>query len=162
LATSSWRWLELLASKKSTREWTIGGDEKDSAVPILNGANYNIWKLKMKAYLQSKEIWSVTSGNWESPNKYIQEEVEIPESKGKDGKVIPASKVMQDKLDQINPEWCQWDTADDKAMGSMSLRMAPSPLNLVKDSAEDTWNSIAAQFGGAGAAGIFVDYKAAN
>jgi hypothetical protein len=92
---------------------------------MLNGSNYNIWKIKMKAYLQSKEIWSVVNGNWICPNKYVQEEVTIPEKKAQDGTVIPAHRAKKDKKDELNPEWRQWDTADDKALGSMTLKMAP-------------------------------------
>ena len=52
-----------------------------------------------------------------------------------------------------------WDTADEKALGIIQLKMADKLQYLVKNTAAATWDNIKAQFDVAGPAAIFVDFK---
>jgi hypothetical protein len=52
-----------------------------------------------------------------------------------------------------------WDTADEKALGIMQLRIADKLQYLVKNTARATWENIKKQFDVSGPAAVFVDFK---
>src|SRR6266568_5138126 len=71
MSKSGWPELVAMADGKNAGH-TIGGDE-DKNIPVLNGMNWQVWKFKMRAYLQSKECWLIVDGTKSKPCKWEQE-----------------------------------------------------------------------------------------
>src|SRR5487761_1599392 len=74
----------------------------DKYVPELDGSNYQLWSRKMKAYLQSMDLWHIVSGLTPHP--------------------VPAAAVATpEEATQI----LNWDISDERAQGTITLRLAP-------------------------------------
>src|SRR5487761_1453758 len=74
----------------------------DKYVPELDGSNYQLWSCKMKAYLQSMDLWHIVSGLTPRP--------------------VPAAAVATpEEATQI----LNWDISDERAQGTITLRLAP-------------------------------------
>jgi len=65
----------------------------DKYVPVLDRGNYQDWKRKMQAYLQSIDLWLVVNGTWTCP---------VP--------AIPTAPT-NDETESIN----RWDALDKRA-----------------------------------------------
>src|SRR5487761_747685 len=74
----------------------------DKYIPELDGSNYQLWSCKMKAYLQSIDLWHIVSGLTPRP--------------------VPAAAVAtpEEAMQILN-----WDISDERAQGTITLRLAP-------------------------------------
>jgi len=78
-----------------------------TAVSVLDGSNYLVWKNQMRAWLRSKGLWQITNGN----------EKKFPEL---DPSASSAAR-------EANYKQCMdWDNKDDQAYGTILLRVNPS------------------------------------
>jgi len=74
---------------------------------ILDGSNYLVWKNQMKAWLQSKGLWQITSGNeWKFPEADASASVTTHEANYK--------------------SQMEWDNKDDQAYRLILLSVNPS------------------------------------
>src|SRR6266568_3859302 len=136
--------------------WTIGGDDTKD-LPELICSNWLLWSLRMRAYLQAKEMWQYVDGTIKQPKKYLQEERSILASIDEKGKEVKPKLTWVD-TDQVDLKFMEWSKQDDKALGIMTLKISPSLTYLLKLTAAQTWNAIEARYGQPGAAGIYVDF----
>jgi hypothetical protein len=44
-----------------------------NSLPVFDGSNYTFWKIRMKAYLKSIDVWHIIESGWINPNKAIAE-----------------------------------------------------------------------------------------
>jgi hypothetical protein len=44
-----------------------------NSLPVFDGSNYTFWKIRMKAYLKSIDVWHIVESGWINPNKAIAE-----------------------------------------------------------------------------------------
>jgi hypothetical protein len=44
-----------------------------NSLPVFDGSNYTFWKIRMKAYLKSVDVWHIVESGWINPNKAIAE-----------------------------------------------------------------------------------------
>ncbi|HYT41908.1 MAG TPA: DUF4219 domain-containing protein, partial [Methylomirabilota bacterium] len=139
--------------------WTIGGDDTKD-LPELIGSNWLLWSLRMRAYLQVKEMWQYVNGTIEQPKKYIQEERSMPASVDEKGKEVKPRLAWVD-TDQVDLKFTEWSKQDDKALGIMTLKISPSLTYLIELTASETWNAIEKRYGQPGAAGVYVDFMEA-
>src|SRR5487761_1231297 len=68
----------------------------DKYVPELDGSNYQLWSHKMKAFLQSMDLWHITSGVTTRP---------LPAA------AVPTAEEQQQMLN--------WDISDERAQGTI-------------------------------------------
>src|SRR6266567_1099739 len=110
--------------------WTIGGDDTKDLPELIN-SNWLLWSLRMRAYLQVKEMWQYVDGTIEQLKKYIQEERSMPASVDEKGKEVKPRLAMVD-TDQVDPKFMEWSKQDDKALGIMMLKIYPYLTYLLK------------------------------
>ena len=71
------------------------------------------------------------------------------------------NEAYEDELitfNTANEKFIKWNIEDDKALGSMQLRMINKLGYLIKENAMETWNNIKSQFDVSGPAAIFADF----
>jgi hypothetical protein len=44
-----------------------------NSFPVFDKSNYLFWKIRMKAYLKSVDVWHIVETGWINPNKAIAE-----------------------------------------------------------------------------------------
>jgi hypothetical protein len=44
-----------------------------NSLPVFDGSNFTFWKIHMKAYLKSVDVWHIVESRWIHPNKTIAE-----------------------------------------------------------------------------------------
>src|SRR6266571_5995335 len=157
-------WPELVAMAEGRNaDCTIGGDD-DKNIPVLNGTNWQLWKFKMRAYLQSKECWLIVDGTKPRSHKWEQEEYSIPAvtevEKGVEKVVKEATMAWRDTT-KVTEEWLEWTEADNKALGIITLKLSPSLSMMIKKTAALTWAGLIKCFDQPGAAGVYVDFQKA-
>jgi hypothetical protein len=155
---SGWTNIDFLA-KGPRALMTVGGDDK-SDIKILDGTNYQQWAPKMIALLRSKELGNYINGIIKRPF-CIEEPVAPPmdEAGITDPSVLAAYAANIKLYEEQRAVQMIWDTADDKALGIMQLRIADKLQYLVKNTARATWENIKKQFDVSGPAAVFVDFK---
>jgi hypothetical protein len=40
-----------------------------NSLPVSDGYNYTFWKIRMRAYLKSIDVWHIVESGWINPNK---------------------------------------------------------------------------------------------
>ena len=60
-----------------------------NSLPVLDGSNYAFWKIRMKAYLKSVDVWHIVESGWTNPDKAIAEF-----SKDENGASFANNKVL--------------------------------------------------------------------
>jgi hypothetical protein len=124
---SGWRHVDYLA-RNDKFYMRVGGDGDKSDVKTLDGTNYQQWAPKMKAYLMSKELWYYVNGYKNCPNCIAEPEAPVL---AEGSTTIPSAVIAtyEANLNTYNEQQkicLEWDTADDKALGIIQLRMADS------------------------------------
>jgi len=113
-----------------------------TSVSILDGLNYLVWKNQMKAWLQSKGLWQIMSGN----------KRKFPE----------AAENMPSTMHETNYKACMdWDNKDDQAYGMILLKVNPSVAIVTTSitTARDVWQAFHTAFGQTGPLAIFTEFK---
>src|SRR6266567_6696112 len=132
MSESGWPKLVAMVDGKNANR-TIGGDD-DKNIPVLNGTNWQVWKFKMRAYLQSKECWLIVDGTKTKPRKWEQEEYSVPAvmevDKGVEKVIKEATTAWRDTT-KFTEEWMEWIEADSKALGIMTLKLSPSLSGMI-------------------------------
>src|SRR6266704_6134986 len=109
MSKSGWPELVAMADGRNA-DCTIGGDD-DKNIPVLNGTNWQVWKFKMQAYLQSKEVWLFVDGTKPKPCKWVQQEYSVPAvvevDKGVEKTIKEATTEWRDTT-KFTEEWMEW------------------------------------------------------
>ena len=61
----SWKDLELtcfIFRNPTTKMSSAAANDVKTAVPIVDGSNYNVWVDQMKFWLQSQNLWRIVNG----------------------------------------------------------------------------------------------------
>jgi hypothetical protein len=154
---SGWEQIDFLA--RGPRSFmTVGGDDK-SDIKMLDGSNYQRAP-RMIALLRSKELGNYVNSIIKHP--YCMTPPAAPpvdETGMADPSLLATYKASMKEYEEQRAVQLVWDTADDKALGIMQLKIADKLQYLVKNTAWATWDNIKAQFDVSGPAAIFVDFK---
>jgi hypothetical protein len=51
-----------------------------NSLPIFDRLNYTFWKILMRAYLKSMDVWHIVESGWTNPDKTIAEWTMIEKS----------------------------------------------------------------------------------
>jgi hypothetical protein len=155
-------WVQINYLAKNVRSYMrVGGDGDKSDVKTLDGTNYQQWAPKMQAYLKSKELWYYVNSVKNRPSCIPEPTLPVL-AEGSTTILSSARLAYEANLKTYTEERqlvLEWDTADDKALGIIQLRMADELQYLVKGTACMTWENIKSQFDVSGPAAIFVDFK---
>ena len=155
-AAMSWKQLEFLATTDKSY-MCVGGNDDNSVIKPLDGTNYKQWAPKMRAYLMSKELWGYVSGSVPQPKAANIPKKPTPNPDTRMKKEAYDKQVLV--FNEANEKFVKWGIEDDKAVGSMQLRMADKLGYLIRDTTFKTWNNIKSQFDVSGPAAIFVDFR---
>jgi len=96
----------------------------------------------MKAWLQSKGLWQITSRN--------------------ERKSLEAAKNAPSTVQEANYKVCMdWDNKDDQAYGTILLRVNPSVATVATSAttARDVWTAFHTAFSTTGPSAIFTEFK---
>ena len=115
----------------------------EAHVPILDGANYQVWAVKMTAFLRSQGLWNIVRSIESNP----------PE-------LDPAVYKPVD-IAIRNKERLEWSNRDDQALGAISLRLSPNLMNHIGTTSYRTWKNLEDTFGKPGPAMIYADFRQA-
>jgi len=113
-----------------------------TSVSILDRSNYLVWKNQMKAWLQSKGLWQITSGN----------ERKFPKADASASQATCKANYKQHM---------DWDNKDDQAYGTMLLRVNPSVAAVTTSTttARDVWMALHTAFSTTSPSAIFTEFK---
>src|SRR5579863_8181439 len=103
----------------------------EKLVPILDGTNYREWSVMMQAYLQTQELWDYVNGTAEMP-------VEPQPTTARDGTTtaVPAADMRTYQRAQA-----AYVVQSDKALGAITLRLAPQLRHYRGTYAFTTWRN---------------------
>jgi hypothetical protein len=87
-------------------------------VPVLDGMNYCGWSVLMQSYLQMQELWEVVDGNWRIPAQPTST------TTGTGANAVTTQPTDAER-EEYQEKYDSWNTADDKATGSITLRISP-------------------------------------
>src|SRR5258707_14854529 len=124
-------------------------EDLSASVPILVGPNWIIWEAQMKAYLRTKGLWQLVSGNKIRAENLPQEaqEAQAAIPFPTDEQLAACAKLQMD-----------WDNKDDQALGIITLKISHSLCTHIMDEASVVWESLSNAFATPGPAAIFNDF----
>jgi hypothetical protein len=111
-------------------------------VPILDGTNYRDWAVLMQSYLQLQDLWEVVDGGHRMPTA-----------------LTPGATTLQ--MTAYNAAYAAWNTADNKATGAITLRIAASlrHYHAANQSVRTFWSNLKTAFGAASMPTVYADFK---
>jgi len=115
----------------------------EAHVPVLDGANYQIWAVRMTAFLRSQGLWNI-----------------VKAIKGNPPELDPATSKPEQLIVHAK-ERLDWSNRDDQALGAISLRLSPNLMNHIGTTAYRTWKNLEDTFGKPGPAMIYADFRQA-
>ena len=86
-----------------------------SAVPVLDGTNYRVWKIQMSNFLRAKGLW-----------QYVQGLVPRPEDAAPTGTTAAPIAPTAQAIEEAAEKQLAWDIKDDEANGLIMLKVAYS------------------------------------
>jgi hypothetical protein len=112
-------------------------------VPVLDGTNYRNWAVMMQSFLQMQEIWEVVDGAHRMP-----------------AALDPSATAAQTAA--YNVAYTAWNSADNKAIGAITLRITPSlrHYRAANQTACIFWANLKTAFGAPSMSSIYSDFKA--
>ena len=115
-----------------------------SAVPVLNGTNYRIWKIQMSNYLHAKGLWQYVRGLVPRPK-------DAPPTGTAAAPIASTAEAAEKQL--------AWDIKDDEANGLIMLKVAYSLHGQQGITSYHSWESLNTMFNIQGAAALFNDFQ---
>jgi len=138
-------------------------EDLSASVPILVGPNWIIWEAQMKAYLCTKGLWQLVTGNKERlrdlPAGWNAVAAQAATAEQPAQEALAA--ILFPTADQTaarNKEQNDWDNKDDQAIGIITLKISHSIHTHVADHASETWTNLSTAFATPGPAAIFNDF----
>ena len=138
-------------------------EDLSASVPILVGPNWIIWEAQMKAYLRTKGLWQLVTGNKERlrdlPAGWNAVAARAATAEQPAREALAA--ILFPTADQTaarNKEQNDWDNKDDQAIGIITLKISHSIHTHVADHASETWMNLSTAFATPGPAAIFNDF----
>jgi len=138
-------------------------EDLSASVPILVGPNWIIWEAQMKAYLRTKGLWQLVTGN----------EVRLRDlPAGRNAQAAQAATAQQPAREAVaaipfstadqtaarNKEQNDWDNKGDQAIDIITLKISHSIRTHIADHASETWMNLSMAFATPGPATIFNDF----
>src|SRR5260221_8399065 len=130
---------------------------------ILIGNNWIIWEAQMKAYLCTKGLWQLVSGNEicaeNLPTGCNTQAAQAAMAECEAQEALAAIPFPTDEqLAAHAKEQMDWDNKDDQALGIITLKISHSLHTHIMDEASVVWESLANAFATPGPAAIFNDF----
>ena len=101
----------------------------------------------MMSYLQMQELWEVVDGRWRIPSQPAV--------------VDPPTTTSRAAQKQYDEDFKQWNTADNKAIGAITLRIAANLRHhrATGQTSRTFWSNLKTAFGSTSMSAIYADYK---
>jgi len=103
-------------------------EDLSASVPILIGPNWIIWEAQMKAYLHTKGLWQLVTGNEACPEN-VPAGCNAQAARAATGNQ-PALEALDailfptaDQIAACNKEQNDWDNKDDQAISIITLKI---------------------------------------
>jgi hypothetical protein len=118
-----------------------------SLVPVLDGTNYRIWVVVMKALIQSTGMWAYRMG------KVFREYFPNDDTE--------FEKLMQIRKDEIMTSINEFEKSDGMVLGQITLRLSPTIQQNHQHCVTFTslWNALKVTYGKSMASTVFKDFK---
>src|SRR5258707_2972073 len=138
-------------------------EDLSASVPILVGPNWIIWEAKMKAYLRTKGLWQLVSGNKRrAENLPTGRNARAARTATAEREAQEAQAAIpfptDEQLAARAKEQMDWDNKDDQALWIITLKISHSLRTHITDEAFVIWESLANAFATPGPATIFNDF----
>ena len=119
-----------------------------SAVPVLDGTNYRVWKIQMSNSLRAKGLW-----------QYVKGLVPCPEdarpTRTAAAPVAPTARAIAEAAEKQ----LAWNIKDDETNGLIMLKVAYSLHGQQGIMSYRMWQSLETMFNVQGAAALFNDFQ---
>ena len=127
----------------------------DRLVPVLNGTNWLEWSTLMKAYLNMNDLWEICSEITMPVEPKPTVATRTVDGQTQRVAVPPSEEAMAD----YNAAMAIWKPLNAKALGAITLRLAPSLRHHLGYLAQSTWNALQTAFGAPSVSGLYSDFK---
>ena len=122
-------------------------DDLSSQVPTLVGPNWIIWEAQMKAYLRTKGLWQLVTGNEQRPVSWPPGRHAVTARVGTD--TTPAREAVaavhfptNEEITLRFKEQADWDNKDDQALGIITLKISHSLRTHIGDERQEALGAI--------------------
>jgi len=126
-------------------------EDLSASVPILVGPNWILWEAQMKAYLCTKGLWQLVTGNEvrlrDLPAGWNAQTAQAATAEQPVREAIAA--ILFPTADQTaahNKEQNDWDNKDDQAISIITLKISHSICTHIADHASETWMNLSMAF----------------
>ncbi len=106
----------------------------------------------MQSYLQMQDLWAVTSGEYAMP-------IEPKLTVSRTGAATVTTPVDPAALAAYRAAFPVWKKESDKALGALTLRLAPQLRHYQGYGENTTWAALYNAFGAPSKSAIFADFK---
>jgi len=135
----------------------------DCLVPILDGTNYHDWQVLMQSFLQMQELWEVVGGRLRMPAEPIRPTAPRPTPPATTTLPVPLAQLeaYDNAMAAHRIEYNAWNLADNKALGAITLRLAPQlrHYRTANITARQIWTNLERAFGAPSMSAIFADFR---
>lgn len=123
-------------------------DNVTATVPVLDGNNWVSWSETMEAFLSSKGLWRIVSR--------VDRPEPISPREGSDGSIC-----NQDDIDARQTKIDNWDDDNERAMGTIRLRLTPTITQVIKGetTAKAMWKALSDSHQQATLSNAYVEFK---
>jgi len=123
----------------------------DRLVPVLDGTNYRDWAVLMQSFLQMQELWEVVGGRLRMPAEPTRLTAPRPTPPATTALPVPQAQLeaYEIAVAAYRVEYYAWNTADSKALGAITLRLAPQlrHYHTANITARQIWTNLERAFG---------------
>src|SRR5260221_2731079 len=138
-------------------------EDLSASIPILVGLNWIIWEAQMKAYLRTKGLWQLVSGNEiRAQNLPTGRNAQAAQPATAEREAQEAQAAIpfptDEQLAACAKLQMDWDNKDDQALGIITLKISHSLRTHITDEASVVWQSLSNAFATPGPAAIFNDF----
>jgi len=128
----------------------------DKLIPLLDGTNYRDWAVLMQSYLQMQELWDVVGREHYSPN--VPTPTRRTTGTG-DQRTTTEVPPTAEAMEAYRTAAAKWSAADDRAMGAITLHLAPQLQHYCAVTARATWGNLQTAFGRTSMSAVYADFK---
>src|SRR6267378_4295070 len=161
-----------LLMKHSQNYYMKMSSQLTSLVSSFDGSNYGLWSKSMKAFLMSQGLWSYVDGSTSAPIAPIAPLKPSPldpnaTTADRQQHADDEKAYKEDSATYVTENTAflaamlVWNKANDMALGSILLRLAPSLQQQASNStqAEQVWDTLENQYGTPTIPMVYKDFK---
>jgi hypothetical protein len=143
-------------------------------VQVFDRQNYVTWCKAMHAFLMAQGLWGYTDGSLPEPLIPVLPIAPLPldPSASQADQNAHAAMEAQYKVDKVDYDcdsplhpalWTAWHKGNDMALGNITLRLSPAIQQRMSPNfnAEQSWDWLKTEFGGASFPSIYRDFREA-